>query len=205
MNSHMKSTGLFILLLTGLVFSCTYTPEQDRTASPPAEKEADETQRAIDPSIEAVLKQQLNEYLTAFTTGDIEKSIYYLYPDMFEWMRRTASEYGESFENDDVKEWFGETIADMEKMKKERGIEFSWSLDPIEKIVESENVLLYISVTSLIGIMGYDEIKMGDETVCISTDSGKNWKFLSNNPESTPNILRIRFPADIVRKITSRY
>jgi hypothetical protein len=151
--------------------------------------------------IKSVIKDQLKDYLDAVYSGNVDKAISYQYPDMFVWMKKTADKLETTYTIEDLKKEYSKLSAEMRKLKSQGGVEFSWTLDPIEKKAEYNNYLIYTSLTSLIVKNGYDEIKSGDVNICISSDRGKTWKFISKSSEGTLEILRMRFPEYIVQQI----
>ena len=151
--------------------------------------------------IKSVIRDQLKDYLDAFYSGNEDKAVSYQYPDMFVWMKKTAAKLGTTYTVEDLKKEYSRLSSEMRNLKSQGNVEFIWTLDPIEKKAEYQNYLIYTSITSLVVKKGYEEIKSGDVNICISADLGKTWKFISRGSEGTPDILRIKFPENIVQQI----
>jgi hypothetical protein len=147
------------------------------------------------------LKAQLNDYMKALTTGNVDKVVYYEYPDMFIWMKKEAKTLGTTYTIEDFKKDLIKISDDMKSFNGQKGFEISWTFDPIVKKATYKNYLIYTSVTSLIIKKDYTEIKNGDISICVSTDYGKSWKFINKNTNNTKDILKMRFPEYIVQQI----
>ncbi len=156
--------------------------------------------------IQTNLRTQLNEYLVAFTQGDTERAVNYIYPDLFVWMEKKAKNEGYKYGLEDMKKDFAESLAEMNRIISQtpKKVKFFWSLEDLEKIAEVNNYIIYICKTSLIGKIENEEIKLGDVTVCISSDRGITWRFLNRDDENCPEILRIRFADSIVQKVMAK-
>lgn len=158
---------------------------------------------ALSQDIQTNLRTQLNEYLVAFTKGDTERAVSYIYPDLFVWMEKKASTEGYKYSPEDMKKDFAESLAEMNRVLSQtpKRVNFYWSLENLKKIADLNNFIIYVCKTSLVGKIDNDEIKLGDVTVCISSDKGRTWKFLNRDDENCPEILKMRFPDSIVQKV----
>jgi hypothetical protein len=147
------------------------------------------------------LKIQLNDYMKAMIYGNVDKVVSYEYPDMFIWMKKEAKRLGTPYTIEDFKKALIKIADDMSNFRSQNGWVISWTFDPIVKKAVFNNYVIYISLTTLIIKKDYTEIKNGDESICISSDQGKTWKFINKNENNTAEILRMRFPDYIVEQI----
>jgi len=189
------------LILIGFVIlfaSCNYQPNNSSTNQRESVIISDTTDNT---AIDSNLKIQIKEYLTAFNGGDPETAISYCYPDMFVWMKQ---QYPNEYSIEAVKEMFREPIREMKKMAREKKLTYDFEIGKITKRIEVGSDRLYTVVVSIIAKKDFDEIKMGDEIIAISIDDGKNWKFIQKDPETAPDILRMKYSDDIVNQIMSK-
>jgi hypothetical protein len=189
------------LILIGfviLIASCNYQPNNSSTNQRESVIISDTTDNT---AIDSNLKIQIKEYLTAFNGGDPETAISYCYPDMFVWMKQ---QYPNEYSIEAVKEMFREPIREMKKMAREKKLTYDFEIGKITKRIEVGSDRLYTVVVSIIAKKDFDEIKMGDEIIAISIDDGKNWKFIQKDPETAPDILRMKYSDDIVNQIMSK-
>ncbi len=184
----------FVILIT----SCNYQTNNTSTNQKESTIIIDNTDNS---TIDSILKVQIKEYLTAFNGGDPETAISYCYPDMFVWMKQ---QYPEEYSIEAVKEMFREPIREMKKMAKEKKMYYDFEIGKITKRIETDTDKLFTVVVSVIAKKDFDEIKMGDEIIAISTDNGENWKFIQKDPEIAPEILRMKYSQDIVNQIMSK-
>ncbi len=143
------------------------------------------------------MKSQLKEYLVALNTGDPEKAIFYLYPDIFEYMKQQYPD--EEVNMQEIKDsLFIEPIRKIKKLVKEKKIKYEYEVGEITNRVNYHESKLYVVITYINGKIGLDKHSYGGEVVAISTDNGENWKFVQNDPESISEILKLKFPQNII-------
>lgn len=181
-----------------LTASCNYQPNNSSTNQKESTIIIDNGDNA---TIDSILKVQIKEYLTAFNGGDPETAISYCYPDMFVWLKQ---QYPEEYSIETVKEMFREPIREMKKMAREKNLTYDFEIGKITKRIETGTDKLFTVVVSIIAKKDFDEIKMGDEIIAISIDNGENWKFIQKDPETAPDILRMKYSQDIVNQIMSK-
>lgn len=149
------------------------------------------------------MKLQLKEYLVAFNTGDPDKALYYIYPDIFEYMKQQYPD--EQINMQEIKDsLFTEPIRKMKKLVKEKKIEYEFEVGEITKRVNYHESKLYVVITYVNAKIGLDKHSMGGEVVAISNDNGDNWKFVQNDPESISDILKLKFPQNIIDKLLTK-
>lgn len=149
------------------------------------------------------LKAQIEEYLIAFNTGDADKALYYVYPDIFEYLKKQYPD--EEFNMQEIKDTiFIEPIKKMKKLVKEKKIEFEFEVGEITRKVNYHDSKLYMVMTYVNAKIGLNKHSLGGEVIAISNDNGENWKFVQNDPETINGILRIKFPQNIVDKLISK-
>lgn len=149
------------------------------------------------------LKSQLREYLVAFNTGDPDKALYYIYPDIFQYLKQQYPD--EQINMQEIKDsLFIEPIRKMKKLVKEKKITYEFEIGDITKKVNYKTSKIYIVITYVNAKVNLDKHSMGGEVVAISEDNGQNWKFVQNDPESIKGILKMRFPQDIIDKLLTK-
>ncbi|MDD3893258.1 MAG: hypothetical protein PHE03_13250 [Bacteroidales bacterium] len=190
--------NLIIIAFVILTASCNYQPKNSSTNKNESTIIIDNVDNT---TIDSILKVQIKEYLTAFNGGDPETAISYCYPDMFVWMKQ---QYPEEYSIEAVKEMFREPIREMKKMAREKNLTYDFEIGKITKRIEIGTDKLFTVVVSIIAKKDFDEIKMGDEVIAISVDNGENWKFIQKDPETAPEILRMKYSEDIVNQIMSK-
>ena len=145
--------------------------------------------------------KQFRSYNSALLRGDIPNAKSYIYPDATIYFRKF---YPDLNDEEITDEFFSalsdEMIAAIRKYD-EHGIVLDFVVGRISrKITYNENVFF---VFELYSIMKNEKLQMysdSDETLAISIDNGKKWKFLAVN-EDTPHILKLRYNEDVIDKI----
>lgn len=193
----MKNSLLFSLVSLVIIYSCVQNNEPKNVLS--TEKETTIRVDTVgNQEIEKNLKDQLNNYLVAFNGGDPDIAISYCYPDMFVWMKQQfPAEYSMDF----VKETFKKPVREMKKMVKEKKLSFEFKIGEITRRIDLGKDKIYTIVVSVIVKKDFDEISMGDEVVAITIDNGMNWKFIQKDPETTPDILKMKFSQSVVQQV----
>ncbi|NQU32468.1 MAG: hypothetical protein HQ521_04475 [Bacteroidetes bacterium] len=182
-------------ILFFILFSCT-----------PATKKNEPNEIEIIPSvttfknveIEQIMVKQLNGYLTAFTQGDSDIAISYIYPGMFDLMKK---EFPDEYSPEIMKEILSKPIEDLKKMQKEKNVKFVYEIGEITRRVNYGNDMLLTIVVRVKMKNGLDDISTGDEIIAISLDKGQTWKFLQLDKEISPKVLRLKYPESIVNKV----
>jgi hypothetical protein len=188
----------YFLILIGFVILITSCNDQPKNHSTNQEKNIITINTNDNISIDSILKIQIKKYLTAFNGGDPETAISYCYPDMFVWMKQ---KYPKEYSIEAVKEVFRESIRKMRKTTEERNLTYYFDIGEITNRIENGENKLFTVVVSIVAKKKFNEIKMGDEIIAISNDYGKNWKFIQKDPESAPQILKMKYSDDIVNQI----
>lgn len=190
---------LMISIATTLLVSCIQD-KQNQNSDNNGSVVIDTVGNAI---AEKNLKSQLREYLIAFNTGDPDKALYYIYPDIFEYMKQQYPD--EHINIQEVKDsLFIEPIRKMKKLVKEKKISYEFEIGDIIKKVNYETNRIYFVTTYVNAKINLDKHSMGGEVIAISNDNGQNWKFVENDPETITGILKMRFPQDIIDKIITK-
>ena len=197
-ENYMNRTFLYILVILSLL-SCNQNklPEQSAFTNR-SEMRLDSIG---DPVIESNLTKQLNEYLDAMWGGNIDKAIDYCYSDMFIWMK---NELPEQYSMDLVKGYFKQLMEDFRSQQAKSGLEIEFKIGDIIKRIDLGQDKIYMIVTYIKGKKGYDEYSLGDVTIAISNNNGKDWKFLAREEESTPPIIRMKYSEEIVQEIMKK-
>lgn len=149
-------------------------------------------------SIDNNLKIQLQEYLSYMNGENMDKAMDYCYPDLFAYMKR---EYPNEYSIEVVKENFRSGVEDMKKSLKKLGREYKFEVKEITQRVDLGERKIYSVVTRFITLKEHNEITWGEETLGITNDGGKSWKFLAKDSISGPDILIMKFPIEVVRKV----
>jgi hypothetical protein len=190
------SFGLFLLLSCGQEQSVKQNVINDTNGN----VAIDTTGNAI---AEKNLKMQLKEYLVAFNGGDPDKALYYIYPDIFEYLRKQYPD--EKFDMQEIKDTlFIEPIRKMKKLVKEKKISYEFEIGDITKKVNYKTNKLYIVLTYVNAKVKLDKHSMGGEVIAISNDNGINWKFVQNDPETISGILKMKFPQTIIDELLTK-
>jgi hypothetical protein len=149
------------------------------------------------------MKSQLEEYLVAFNTGDVDKALFYVYPDVFEFMRHQYPD--EEFDIQEVKDsLFIEPMRKMKILVEEKKVEYEFEIGEIVKMVKYNDSIIYIVLTQVNGKIGLDRHSFGGEVVAISNDSGDNWKFMEYAPEFISEVLELNFPQNVIEQLLSK-
>ena len=169
-------------------------------------KEKNANELTIDPStttynnpdVERILVAQLTDYLNAFATGNVDSAIFYMYHGIFDFMKK---EFADEYTSDAINKIITEPIIKLKNMQAERNVKISFEIGEITRRVEWEEHLLYTIVTRVKMKKEFDEIVTGDEIVAISNDKGTNWKFIQLDKETTPQILDLEYPKNIISQV----
>ena len=150
--------------------------------------------------IESNLKKQLNNYMVAYNGGDPDEAIKYCYPDMFVFLKK---EFPAEFNIEQVKDVFKSTIKKMSDESKLNKFKYEFKVGEITKRINLGQDKIYKIVAYVIVKKDNKEIKNGDEVVAVTNDGGKNWTFIQMS-ESTPLVLKIKFPNDVVQQLSEK-
>ena len=103
-----------------------------------------------------------------------------------------------------VKGYFKQMMEDFRSQQAKSGLEIEFKIGDIIKRIDLGQDKIYMIVTSIKGKKGYDEYSLGDVTIAISNNNGKDWKFLAREEESTPPIIRMKYSEEIVQEIMKK-
>jgi hypothetical protein len=149
------------------------------------------------------MKSQLKDYLIAYNTGDPDRALYYIYPDIFEYFKQQYPD--EQINMQEIKDsFFIEPIKKIKKIVKEKKIEYALEVGEITKKVNYNESKLYVVITYINAKNGLNKHSIRGEVVAISNDNGENWKFVENEPEFIQDILKIKFPQYIIDKLLTK-
>ncbi len=158
-----------------------------------------------DEKIDRIFKGQLEEYMTALNGGDADKALFYVYDDMFVYMR---SQYpDEKLDMEELKQTaFIDPIKEMKKTAEEKHFKYEIKIGKILKRVNYKSDRLYNVATYVNAIQGLDSFSNGGVVLGISTDGGKNWKFVQNDDsEMVGEILKLKYPQEIIDQVATSY
>lgn len=147
------------------------------------------------------LKNQMNDYMEAMFSNDLDRVLDYCYPDMFIWMKK---EYPDLIKNnEDLKKVFLEPMKELNKINKEGVIKATFEVGEITKrLCSKDNItMIYLIENSITMKEKLTEVKKGDENVAISIDKGVNWTFMIKDEEMTREILRYKFSHESINKL----
>lgn len=148
-------------------------------------------------------KIQIKEYVEAFHKGDADVALYYIYPDLFEYIKIQFPDLNVDMQTvkDSV---FHEPMKKMKEMAEDNQVEFEFEIGDITKKVQHKKYKLYLVVNRINLNMGLDTHSFGEEVIGISDDGGANWKFIAKDPETLTGILRMRFPQYVIDELISK-
>lgn len=149
------------------------------------------------------MKTQFGEYLRAYNSGNFEKALYYIYPDLFEYISTLYPEENLSLQTikDSI---FIKTIKNLKTLKDEKKMVYKYIIGDVSNSADYKNAKFYVILASIEANFGKDKQIFSNEVVAISTDKGTNWKFFQIDPESpedAKNILRMKFPSSVIRDL----
>ena len=151
---------------------------------------------------------QVRTYYLSLLRADIKNAAHYMYEDCIPYYRKY---YFSDLDDDEIINEFFKPISDVmiksNEAYEKQGLEFNIINTGIARKTEISDTLLYIfTCTAQVvgekkdGTTAYLHTKGKEETLGISFDDGKTWKFMSIN-DDTPNVLRMRFSEDIINKV----
>lgn len=187
------------LLTTILLISCVQN-QHNQQSDNSTNIVMDTTGNAI---AEKNLKSQLREYLVAFNTGDVDKALYFTYPDIFEYIKQQYPDVKVNMQ--EIKDsLFIEPLKMMKKLVKEKKIKYEFEVGNITKKVSYKDSKLYMVITYVNSKIGLDKNSMGGEVIGISNDNGVNWKFVQNDPKMIQGVLSLKFPRNIIDSLLAK-
>ncbi len=148
------------------------------------------------------MKNQLKEYLVAFNGGDPDKALFYIYPDIFEYLLQKYPD--EKITLQEIKNIMIEPVMKLKKVAQEKKVTYEFEIGEITKSVNYKSSKLCIVINYITTKVKLDKNSIGGEVIAISHDGGKNWKFAQYDPETTPGVLEMKFPNEIVNKFLSK-
>lgn len=188
----------FILFL--LFISCN-TGEREHNKNVFSEIQIDSSNKRF---IDSTFYSDYNSYMKAVFNNDANTAFNYLHPSIFKYLKK---EYPEEIQvEDDVKRLFFENpYKERFQVLKNKGVKFDFKIDTPLKVISSENLIFIVAKTHLIFSKDLDEISSGEKLVGVSSNNGRNWKFiqLSNNIELSGKILKTITKPSVVEKILS--
>lgn len=148
--------------------------------------------------IEMNMLSQMKSYNSALVRGDYDNACHYLYPDAVKYFKRFY--VGESDDNI-MRHFFSCVTKDMVQTinnYENHGINIDIVVSRIiRKVTQGDNIIYVFEVVSNLTSPKLQIHTNPNQTIAISTNSGKNWTFNDIN-EDTPNILRISYSNDVV-------
>lgn len=148
-------------------------------------------------------KTQIKEYVVAFHKGDADIALYYIYPDLFEYLKLQFPD--QNFDEQIIKDSvFYEPMKKIKKMAEDKQVELEFEIGDISKKIQYKEYKLYMVVNRINLKMGLDNHSLGEEVIGISDDGGINWKFIANDPETLSGILRLRFPKRVIDELSAK-
>ncbi len=149
---------------------------------------------------------QINSYIRAILVADTKNLRYYMFEDAFDYYRKYYPEVSEA-ELNEAFFAFARQAAERKREYQKHQIEIGMVVEKINRKVEHKGALLYVFtltgyMTGIVKSTGKEKsfYTPGSETLAISLDGGRTWKFL-DIMEETPNILRMRFPGSVVDRV----
>ena len=144
---------------------------------------------------------QFGSYNLALLRGDFDNASRYQYKDAITYFRKF---YPGEPDEQIMRNFFSSVSEEMvQTIRKyqEHGIELNIVVSRIvRKVTQGDNIIYVFEIVSnMIG----DKLQIHmspEETIAVSTNSGKNWTFNTVN-EDTPNILRVSYSDELVDKV----
>jgi len=193
----MKNIFLFILTIK-LFVSC-----QQPNNSHDVEKKPILVDTIDKSNDEEKMKLQLREYIDAYYTGDADKVLDYIYPDVFEYFKMQNP--GEIIDIEEAKKkLIIEPSRMMKKLSSEKQITFEFKVGEVISSANYNENKLFVVVTYVNAIIGKKEKSIRGEVIAVSNDSGLNWKFLENDPELAEGILKMKFPLEVTNSLLNK-
>lgn len=192
---------IIISIAASLLSSCGHN-QKNQKASNNGIVVFDSTGNAI---AEKNMKLQIKEYIVALNTGDPDKAISYVYPDVFEYFKLQYPY--EQISIQEIKNiLFVDKINEMKKIVKEKNISYYFEIVEIRKKINYKTSKIYIVLTRMYYIVKEIKQSMDGEVIAISDDKGKNWKFIQNdsNQVDIKGILKIKYPIDTINKLLAK-
>lgn len=151
--------------------------------------------------MERNMLSQFKSHNHALMLGDIDNAMHYQYPDATTYFRKFyPNERDEAITRSFFNEVSEEMINAVSKYE-EHGVTLEIVVSRmLRKITLGDNI---VYVFEIVSNMKNEKLQLHtapDETIAVSFNNGKNWTFNAVN-EDTPNILRIRYPEEMVDKI----
>ena len=198
----MNTKNSLIFLALVLLFSCGQEQSKDFDDNGNLNKNA-EIDTAGSAAEEIILKTQLQEYLTAFSGGNLDKVFYYIYPNALKYL---IQQYPERYPNmGAAKDSFSSPILKLKKiMKQNPDYRMDFEIGELTKKIKYKTAKLY-----MVNMYGSLKINLKtqavkEEVIGISYDDGDNWKFLNNDSEETNGILNMEFPQSAISELLSK-
>ncbi|UZH56331.1 hypothetical protein JRG66_05560 [Salinimicrobium tongyeongense] len=154
----------------------------------------------IPSNVEKNLKTQLGEYNHALHGEDSnpEKVLEFIYSDTFTYLK---NQHGNNYSKEMVISLFNEPVKRLKAMARENNVTYSTRVGEIVHKVNEGNKLIYTVEIFLDMEYGMEKHTTGDKILGISLDNGKIWKFLEINPNSTAQILGMKFSDNTIKKV----
>ncbi|AGY54301.1 hypothetical protein BRDCF_p1674 [Bacteroidales bacterium CF] len=137
---------------------------------------------------------QFNTYGKAFYNGNINESVNFIYPDIFEYLydklqgKYSINEIKSSYIEELYKQFSSES-------------KFEFRISKILNKVKYQNSLIYAVSYHLKRGNQNDYTLVGGEMIAISADNGKKWKFMERNQEFTIPVLSKKYPDRVISEI----
>lgn len=146
------------------------------------------------------LKDQLKAYNDALhgDQSNPERVLDFIYDDVFIYLKKQNPD---TYSKEMVISLFNEPVKRLKEMSRENNVIYNTSIGDIVQRVSEGNKLIYKIEIFLNMEYGLEKHSTGDRILGISLDSGQNWKFLEITPNTTPDILGMRFSPETINEV----
>lgn len=199
--------SILILALCCFIYSCRSTSNTNNSFLVKSDSSVSENTETIDTirdiSAEKNMRSQLEEYLFSIDNEDSDRAFSFIYPDAVVYMQNEFPDY--DFTSQQIKDSiFAGPIKQMKSLFKKKGIKYSFQIGETLKKVDVGNKMLSLIVVYIHAERGLDKHTLGSETVAVSTDYGRNWKFIQNDDEIIRPILQMKLPSAMIDKLLDK-
>ena len=180
--------------------SNTDTPKLsvDSVVTAPVIHQAESTEELVKLA-ETTLRMQLETYMLAFSSGDKEKVLQFIYPGTFQFLK---DKYPDQNTDEIVDRVIASQMAEIKSFTEKNNAVYKCELGRVSKLAADGSTMVCILPTKLITHSNKGDDSQDGQVICISENSGANWKFLQNDDvEKSKIIIRQNFSSNIYTKL----
>lgn len=144
---------------------------------------------------EIKLLKDINNYFECIKNDDTDKALNYIYPDVFNYLKENSK-----LNSNQIKSQLINIFGESSNSKTINEFKSTIITDKFISNVKYKNNYIYVVHFCLFGKKQLDYYSFGGEYVAISTNNGKDWKFVAMS-DITPSILQKKFSLSVINEL----